>query len=279
MQTKLLPGCRFRLHHMTMNILVFLKQVPDTQKVRIDPQRGTLIRKGVPSITNPFDETALELGLEIRGFAGGSVSAVTMGIPDAECVLRDALTLGADRGYLLTHREFAGADSLATSYTLSCALGHMGPFDLLLFGKQAIDGDTAQVGPEVAGALGIPVVTFVQRLVEVREHSLVLERMLDAGRQVVEVDFPAALTVVRASSRLRMPTFSTIERSFHLPIKRLGVEEIQAEPSRCGLSGSPTRVKKVFTPSTHARVTMLEGPPEQSAARLKEALTRKGVLQ
>lgn len=262
-----------------MNILVFLKQVPDTQKVRIDPERGTLIRKGVPSITNPFDETALELGLEIREAAGGTVSAITMGIPDAECVVRDALTLGADRGYLLTHRKFAGADTLATSYTLSCAVRSLGPFDLLLFGKQAIDGDTAQVGPEVAGALGLPVATFVQRLLEVREGTLVVERMLDAGRQVVEVACPAAMTVVRASSRLRMPTFSTIRRSFDLPVSRLGVEEIDADLSRCGLSGSPTRVKRVFTPKAHALVTMLEGSPEEAAAGLLSALDGKGVLQ
>ena len=147
-----------------MHVLVCIKQVPDTQKVRIDPERGTLIRKGVPSITNPFDETALELAFEIRESAGGRVSVLTMGIPDSECILRDALTLGADDAYLLTGSVFAGADTLATSYALSLAIEKNGPFDLLLFGKQAIDGDTAQVGPEVAGQLGYPVVTFVQDL-------------------------------------------------------------------------------------------------------------------
>jgi electron transfer flavoprotein beta subunit len=261
-----------------MNILVFLKQVPDTQKVRIDPVKGTLIRKGVPSITNPFDESALELGLELRGKAGGTVTALTMGIPDAECVLRDALTLGADRGILLTHRAFAGADTLATSYALSRAV-LSGSYDLLLFGKQAIDGDTAQVGPEVAGSLGIPIVTFVQKLVSVDETGIVVERMIDSGRQVVRADFPAALSVTRASQRLRIPTFANIQRSFSLPIDRLGVEEIGADPDRCGLTGSPTRVKKVFTPKAHAQTTMLDGTPEESARELASVLSRTGALE
>jgi electron transfer flavoprotein beta subunit len=261
-----------------MNILIFMKQVPDTQKVRIDPERGTLIRKGVPSVTNPFDETTLELALELRERVGGSITALTMGIPDAESILRDALTLGADRAWLLTHRAFAGSDTLATSYTLAAAARSIGGFDLYLFGKQATDGDTAQVGPEFAGHLDLPVVTFVDRVVDVDEGRIVVERMIDSGRQVVEASFPAVLTVVKSARRLRMPTFDTISRSFGKPLDRLGVDDIGADPDRCGLTGSPTRVKKVFSPGGHARVRFLGGTPQESARELMTAFREKNLL-
>ncbi len=259
-----------------MKLLVCMKQVPDTQKVRIDPERGTLIRKGVPSITNPFDESALELALEIREAAGGSVTVLTMGIPDSESILHDALTLGADSAYLLTHRYFAGSDTLATSYILSRAIRRIGAFDLILFGKQAIDGDTAQVGPEVAGKLELPVVTFVEDVVKVDGVSVVVERMMDSGREVVEVQLPAVLTVVKAKRRLRMPTLKGVLRSFELGVCRLGFSDIDAEHSLCGLEGSPTRVRKVFSPRRHAKVRFLAGGAEETAKQLLEILRRKG---
>jgi electron transfer flavoprotein beta subunit len=260
-----------------MDILVCMKQVPDTQQVRIDPERGTLIRKGVPSVTNPFDETSLELALEIREKTGGTVTALTMGIPDSECILLDALSLGADRAYLLTGSAFAGADTLATSYTLSRAIGRIGPFDLLLFGKQAIDGDTAQVGPEVSGHLNMPVVTFVQRILDIGDDELIVERMLDNGRETVRVGFPAVLTVTKASQRLRMPTFDSIIRSFDRSVGRLGIDDIGAEESRCGLKGSPTRVKKVFSPKLHSEVQFLGETIEEAAVQAVEVLRQKGL--
>lgn len=184
----------------TLNINVCIKQVPDTQKVRIDPERGTLIRKGVPAIMNPFDESALELALQIKETLGGRVSVLTMGIPDSECMLRDALSLGADLGVLLTDAGFAGADTLATSYALSKGIEKLGDFELLIFGKQAIDGDTAQVGPEVAGYLDIPVITFVTDVLEIDRNYIVVERMLDNGREVVRSSYPVLITVVKAKS-------------------------------------------------------------------------------
>jgi electron transfer flavoprotein alpha/beta subunit len=257
-----------------MDILVCMKQVPDTQKVKIDPERGTLIRKGVPSITNPFDESALELALDMREKTKGRVTVLSMGIPDAECLLRDALTLGVDRAFLLTDREFSGADTLATSYTLSTAIDKIGSFDLLVFGKQAIDGDTAQVGPEVAGHLGVPVITFVS----IEQTGIVVERMVDGGREIVRAAFPAVLTVVKAPQRLRIPSLDGIIESFDRPVVRLGAREIGADAGRCGLKGSPTRVKKVFTPSIHAKVQFLEGSAEEKARGLLEILKERSVL-
>jgi len=261
-----------------LHVLVCIKQVPDTQKVRIDPERGTLIRKGIPSITNPFDETALELAFEIRESVGGRVSVLTMGIPDSECILRDALTLGADDAYLLTGSGFAGADTLATSYALSLAIEKTGPFDLVLFGKQAIDGDTAQVGPEVAGQLGYPVVTFVQDLISVDHERVVVDRMIDRGRETVEVDLPAVLTVVKAEQRLRVPTFTTILNGFAVPVTRLGPNDIGADPGRCGLKGSPTRVKKVFAPKHQSSVSLFSGSVEESAGAFVRTVRELGII-
>ncbi len=269
---------------MGIDVIVCMKQVPDTQKVRIDPDRGTLIRKGVPSITNPFDESALELALGIREKMGGTVTVLTMGIPDAACILRDAMTLGADRAILVTGRDLAGADTLATSYALSRAIefagrvSSAGLFDLLLFGKQAIDGDTAQVGPEVAGTLGIPVITFVTDVRKITAGGIVVERAADGCREVVSTGFPSILTVVRAEKRLRMPTIEGIVSSFSAEVETAGPEEIGAVLDHCGLKGSPTRVKKIFSPSSGGRVTFLEGSTEEKACGFVEVMKEKGFM-
>jgi electron transfer flavoprotein beta subunit len=262
-----------------IDILVCMKQVPDTQKVQIDQERGTLVRKGVPSITNPFDESALEFALAVREHKGGTVTVLTMGIPDAASILTDALTLGADRAIIITGSAFAGADTLATSYAISRAVQSAGGFDLLLFGKQAIDGDTAQVGPEVAGELGIPVITFVIDVREISEDGVVVERAVDGGREVVEARFPAALTVVKAKKRLRIPTIDGIISSFGKKVMRFGPDDIGADPERCGLKGSPTRVKRIFAPSADSTVTFLEGSIDEKACRFVEIIRKKGLLR
>jgi electron transfer flavoprotein beta subunit len=256
-----------------------MKQVPDTQKVKIDPERGTLIRKGVPSIMNPFDESALELALEIKELAGGRITALSMGIPDAECVLRDSLTLGAERAYLLTKSDFAGADTLATSYTISRAVDTIGKFDLLLFGKQAIDGDTAQVGPEVSAYLDIPVVTFVSDIKKIEKRSVVVERIIDNGKQVIKAPLPIALTVVKARQRLRIPTINGIVNSLERTVVRLAPDDIGADIQRCGLKGSPTRVKKIFTPEGKGSTSYIEGNLEQVSSGFVNVLKHKGLYR
>jgi electron transfer flavoprotein beta subunit len=259
-----------------VRILVCIKQVPDTQKVRIDPERGTLIRKGVPSITNPLDETALELALEIRDIMPAVITVLTMGIPDSECILRDALSLGADEAFLLTGSQFAGADTLATSYALSRAIKSIGTFDLLLFGKQAIDGDTAQVGPEVSGQLGLPLITFVQSIQEIDENRIVVERMIDNGKQTVSADYPVLLSVTKAKQRLRMPDLAAVIKSFDIPVRRIGADDIDADVEKCGLKGSPTRVKKIFSPKVHSDVEFLGESVEDSATAAAVLLKDKG---
>jgi electron transfer flavoprotein beta subunit len=261
-----------------MNILVCMKQVPDTQQVKIDPEKGTLIRKGVPAVTNPFDESALEFALEIKEKLGAKITVLTMGIPNSECMLRDALALGADCGMLLTDAGFAGADTLATSYALSRAIETIGNFELLIFGKQAIDGDTAQVGPEVAGHLDIPVITFVMGTREVTENSIVVERMLDNGKEIVRSGYPVLITVVKAERRLRMPTLDGLVTSFDVRVRKLGVFDIGADIQRCGLKGSPTRVKKIFTPKQRARVMLIKGSIEEKAKGFVDILHEKGIL-
>ncbi|UCB45899.1 MAG: electron transfer flavoprotein subunit beta/FixA family protein [Spirochaetota bacterium] len=264
---------------MGLEILVCMKQVPDTQKVKIDPERGTLIRKGVPSIMNPFDESALELALEIKEAVGGRITVLSMGIPDAECILRDSLTLGAEKAYLLTKGDFAGADTLATSYTISRAIKTIGKYDLLLFGKQAIDGDTAQVGPEVSAYLDLPVVTFVSDVIKVEKRSVVVERMIDNGKQVIKAPIPSVLTVVKARQRLRIPTIDGIVSSFERNVVRLGPDDIGADIKRCGLKGSPTRVKKIFSPEGKGSTSYIEGNLEQMSAEFIDVLKHKGLYR
>jgi len=238
-----------------MKFCVCMKQVPDTQKVKVDPEKGTLVRKGIPSITNPFDESALELALHLREKIGGTITVITMGIPDSELILRDALSLGADQAFLLTGSDFAGADTLATGYALSKAIEKTGPFDILLFGKQAIDGDTAQVGPEVSVFLGIPVIAFVS--------------------DIIEINPPVLLTVIKAPQRLRMPTMQGLLRSFNIPVQKIEPSEIGADLRRCGLRGSPTRVKKIFTPNIRSRVRFIEGNLEEKAKGIKELIEER----
>jgi len=262
-----------------LNILVCMKQVPDTQKVKINPETNTLIRKGVPSITNPFDESALEEALEIKEVLGGSITVLTMGIPASASILKDAISLGADRAYLLSHRDFAGADTLATSYTLSKAIKKLGYFDILLLGKQAIDGDTAQVGPEISGWLGLPVITYVNDILEIDNKHIIVERMIDNGKEIVKVDYPIVLTVVKAKNRLRMPCLNGILRSLDEKIFRFGSEDIGIEKEKCGLKGSPTRVKKIFCPEGHSKVRFLEGSNTEKAKLFIDILQQKGIVR
>src|SRR5574341_1815091 len=180
-----------------MNIIVLVKQVPDTSEVKINRETNTLIRDGVPSIINPFDLYALEEALRLREKHGGTVTAVTMGPPQAADALKDAVAMGADEAVLLSDRAFAGADTWATSYTLAKGIRKVGKFDLVIAGKQAIDGDTAQVGPETADMLGIPFVAYIRKIETVENNKMTAERMMDEGYDVVETSLPALITVVK----------------------------------------------------------------------------------
>jgi len=234
----------------TVKIAVCVKQVPDTTDVKIDPKTNTLVREGVASITNPFDEYAIEEALLIKEKYGGEVHVVSMGPPQAVEVLKNALAVGADKVYLVSDRAFAGADTLATAYALSKTLQTIGGVDLVLCGKQAIDGDTAQVGPGIATRLGIPQLTYVSKIREINleKKKIVVERLLEYGREVVESSLPALLSVVKDINEPRLPSLIGIKKAAKVQIPTWTAKDIGADENKIGLKGSPTWVMRVFSP-------------------------------
>jgi electron transfer flavoprotein beta subunit len=233
-----------------VKIAVCIKQVPDTTDVKIDPKTNTLVREGVASITNPFDEYAVEEALLIREKYGGEVHVISMGPPQAIEVLKNALAVGSDKVYLVSDRAFAGADTLATAYALSRTLRTIGEVDLVICGKQAIDGDTAQVGPGIATRLGIPQLTYVSKIREINleKKKIVVERLLEYGREVVESSLPALLTVVKDINEPRLPSLLGIKKAAKAQIPTLTSKDIGADENKIGLKGSPTWVMRVFSP-------------------------------
>jgi electron transfer flavoprotein alpha/beta subunit len=258
-----------------MNIVVCIKQVPDSAEVRINPETGTLIRDGVPSIINPYDLHAIEAGLQIKEKVGGKVTVITMGPPQAETALRDALSMGADEAMLLTDRAFAGADTWATAYTLSRAIKKLGA-DIIICGKQAIDGDTAQVGPELAEFLDIPHVAYVKKIEALREDSIVVHRLMEEGYDVVESSLPVLITVVKEINEPRLPSLRGKLRARSAEIKKLGIKDLEVDESLVGLKGSPTQVKRIFAPELKKDRLMLDGTPEEQVQKLIEELRRLG---
>ncbi len=255
-----------------MKIIVCVKQVPDAKDVRLDPVTNTLAREGVESIMNPFDQHALEEAVRLKELHGGEVVVVTMGPPQAEEMLRLAISCGADQAVLVSDRSFAGADTWATSYTLEHALKKTGDFDLILCGKQAIDGDTAQVGPGLATRLGIPYLTCVQKVREASENGLVVERMMDDGYDVVAVKYPALLTVVKDINEPRVPSLKGKMKAKKAEIIKLSAEDIGADPGCIGLPGSPTKVVNVFPPEARGDRSVLSGTLDEQLDQLVEKL-------
>ena len=234
-----------------MKIAVCIKQVPDTTDVKIDPKTNTLVREGVASITNPFDEYAVEEALLIKEKHGGEVHVISMGPPQAAEVLKNALAVGADKVYLVSDRAFAGADTLATAYTVATTIKKVvGDVDLVICGKQAIDGDTAQVGPGIATRLGIPQLTYVSKVKEIdpAKKRMVVERLLEYGKEITETSLPALITVVKGINEPRLPSLLGIKKAGKAQIPTLTAKDIDADENRIGLKGSPTWVTKVFSP-------------------------------
>jgi electron transfer flavoprotein alpha/beta subunit len=256
-----------------MKIVVCIKQVPDSSEVRINPETGTLIRDGVPSIINPYDLHAIEAGLQIKEKVGGKVTVITMGPPQAETALRDALSMGADEAMLLTDRAFAGADTWATAYTLSRAIKKLGA-DIIICGKQAIDGDTAQVGPELAEFLDIPHVAYVNRIETIKENSIVIHRLMEDGYDIVESSIPVLITVVKEINEPRLPSLRGKMAAKKAEIKKLSSRDIEADESLVGLKGSPTQVKRIFSPELKKDRKIFEGTPEEQVQKLIEELRR-----
>jgi electron transfer flavoprotein beta subunit len=255
-----------------MEIIICIKQVPDTTSIKITPETNTLVREGVKSIINPFDLYAIEEGLRIKDKYGGVVTVLTMGPPQAESALREALAMGADRAILLTDRCFAGADTLATSRTLASAIQKINKFDILLFGKQAIDGDTAQVGPGVATHLGIPQITFVKKIESLENDKIVAERMMEDGYDVIESSLPVVLTVVKEINEPRLPSLRGKINAKKAEIITWNLDDLGIDEKIVGLNGSPTQVERIFTPELKKETQKWEGEPEQLAERLANKL-------
>ncbi len=255
-----------------MKIIVCIKQVPDATDVRLDPVTNTLAREGVQSIMNPYDQHALEEAVRLRERLGGEVVVVTMGPPQAEEMLRQAISCGADRAVLVSDRAFAGADTWATAYTLENALKKIGSFDLILCGKQAIDGDTAQVGPGLATRMGVPYLTCVQKVREATGTGLIVERMMDDGYDVVAVDYPVLLTVVKNINEPRVPSLKGKMKAKKAEIVKLTAADIGADPACIGLPGSPTKVVKVFPPEGRSKRATLTGTLDEQLDQLVEKL-------
>jgi electron transfer flavoprotein beta subunit len=246
-----------------MNIIVCVKQVPDTTEVRIDPKTNTLVREGVASILNPFDTYAVEEGIRIKEKMGGKVIVITMGPPQAEKVLREAISVGADEAILISDKAFAGSDTLATSYTLAQAVRKIGDFDLIICGKQAVDGDTAQVGPGIAVQLDIPQIAFVKTIREISPEKIVAERMTEEGYEVLEGPLPVLITVVKGINEPRLASLRGVMQSKKAQIKVWGEKDLNVENQRLGLTGSPTWVEKIFSPPPRSGGKRFEGEPDQ----------------
>jgi electron transfer flavoprotein beta subunit len=259
-----------------MHIIVCIKQVPETTDVRINPETNTLIREGVKSIINPFDMYAIEEGVRLKEKSGGKVTVLTMGPPQAEAALREAISMGCDEGILLCDRAFAGSDTWATSYTLAGAIKKIGAFDLVICGKQASDGDTAQVGPGISTHLDIPQVTYVKKLGPAlpsdssaeRKGWVRAERMMEEGFEIIDAPLPLLITVVKEINEPRIPSLKGLMRAKSAKITVWGQKELNLDPQGIGLCGSPTQVVKIFTPPQRTGGLLLQGEANEIAEKL-----------
>jgi electron transfer flavoprotein beta subunit len=262
-----------------MEMVVCIKQVPDTTDVKIDPKTGTLIREGVPSIVNPDDKHAVEEALRLREKHGGKVTAITMGPPQAEEALREVSAMGVDETILLSDRAFAGADTLATSYTLATAVKKIGKYDIVFCGREAIDGDTAQIGPQMAEYLGIPQITYVKK-VDVDGKKVIAERALEDGFERIETKTPVLLTVIADINKPRYPSIRGIVEA-HREKKALvwTAKDIGADPMQTGMNGSPTSVWRSFAPEPKGKGVVLTGKTDELVGKLRTTLREKNIVQ
>lgn len=260
-----------------MKIVVCIKQVPDTTEVKLDPKTGTLIREGVPSIINPDDKSGLEAALQVKDQNGAEVIVLTMGPPQADDALREALAMGADRAILLTDRAFAGADTWATSSALAGALRKL-DFDIVIAGRQAIDGDTAQVGPQIAEHLHLPSVTYVEDL-ELADGAIIVKRAFEDGYHKVKVKTPCLITTLKEMNESRYMRVSGIYDAYRDDkVEVWSVQDIEVDASNLGLKGSPTNVKKSFTKGAKTAGKVFDVDPKEAAKVIVDKLKEKYII-
>ena len=263
-----------------MKIIVTVKQVPDTQEVKIDPKTGTLIREGVPSIINPEDKNAIEEALRIKERHDDvDVTVLSMGPPQAESALREALTMGADGAVLVSDRAFSGADTLATSYLLSRAIKKIGKYDLILCGRQAIDGDTGQVGPQLAEVLDLPQATYAEEI-SIRGNGVTVKSNFDSVTRVIEMKTPALITVTKRINRPRFKTMNGVLRAFRdKKVATWTKDDLKLNPMRIGINGSPTWVRKTFVPSHNRDGLVIEKKSGEMAEDIMNYLLEKTLFR
>jgi electron transfer flavoprotein alpha/beta subunit len=261
-----------------LKIVVCIKQVPDTTNVRINPETNTLMREGVDSIINPFDMYALEEGIRLREKHGGTVVALSMGPPQVVTALREAISLGVDAAVLISDRAFAGADTLATAYTLARGIKKIGKVDVILMGRQAIDGDTGQVGPGVAENLGLPHITEIRKIEGIGEDKgIVVERLLEDGYVRLKSKLPVLLTVVKEINEPRLPSLKGKMAARKAEIPVWSASDLELDGQRIGLTGSPTQVMKIFTPPRPTGGKVFEGDVSSAVKQLVAALLEAGI--
>ena len=270
-----------------LNIVVCMKQVPDTTQVRIDPETNTLVREGIPAIINPFDMPAIEAAAKLKEAYGGTCTILSMGPPQAAEALQKALSYGADRAILLSDPALIGSDTLATSAALAAAirtLDEEGAVDIVICGKQTIDGDTAQVGPGIATRLGFSQISYVGTIesVDVESRRLRARRILEGAEEVVEAPLPALLTVLKEIGEPRYASLPAVIRGLRTPIPVWGIDDIGLSSEHVGLAGSPTQVRRIFAPPPRAGGDIIasdDGNPEQAANLLLDRILADGVLE
>jgi electron transfer flavoprotein beta subunit len=261
-----------------VKVVVCLKQVPGTTQVKIDPQTNTLIRRGIENIINPLDAYALEEGVRLKERYGGQVTAISMGPPQAEAALREAISLGADEAILLSDTAFAGADTWATAFTLSAALKKLGEYDLVLCGRQTLDGDTGQVGPQLAEMLELPFIGYVSQVEEIADGGIRVQRMVEEGYETIEASLPALITVVKEINMPRLPSLRGMTRSKRADIPVWGARELGLNPGQVGLAGSFTQVLKVFSPQRTCQTEIFQGEAESQVECLVGKLKEAGAI-
>lgn len=265
-----------------MKVVVCVKQVPSTEaKVKMDPVKGTLVREGVESVINPFDEYAIEEGVRIKEKYGAEVIAISMGPPQAKDALKTALAMGVDKAVLLSDKAFAGSDTLATAYTLSLAIKKIKDVDLVICGKQATDGDTAQVGPGLAQRLSFSQITYVSKIREINleNKEIIVDRLLDNGTQVVKAKLPALITVVKDINQPRIPNIFSIKKAAKADIPVWGPQDLEGEANKFGFDGSPTQVIRIFTPTPRGGGKIIEKDIKESVAELIDILSSQGIIK
>ena len=260
-----------------MNVIVCIKQVPGTTEVKMNKETNTIIREGIKSIINPFDTFAIEEALRIKDKFNSKVTGLSMGIPDTSILLKEAMSLGVDEAYLLSDRAFAGADSLATAYTLSMGIKYINDYDLIICGKQATDGDTAQVGPSLAGKLNIPYITYVSEIQELKDGYIKCKRLIENGYEIIESTLPALITVVEDINVPRLPSIKNLRESFYKKVTMLTANDINADTTLTGINGSPTQVVKTFIPEYDITSEIIDGNPDEQADKLVDKLLSMGL--